>query len=248
MIKFFICIWCLLFLLAANVRSQDIGPGVLVPLRAILGNYWKGQVSNEEFTQYVDQALARETDPKRKAEILSRVVDWLPGRTIPNHESSGIELRYSSELAKLSNQPDVVAEALLQKGNAIHDQALKTSGEKRNEKLLSALKTYIECSKVIARNLTQSRMESPSVGAYCIGVDDTDPRASAELIAIKAKHEEEVARRAYADEQNNMLELSRLLNAHAFELWKKESNLSSEEFARIWMEVKTRNFNGDNQS
>ncbi len=107
--------------------------------------------------------------------------------------------------------------------------------------LLSALKSFIECSKTISENLmVRQRIPEPSVNAYMYVGSVTDP----EFIAIKAKHEAEVVRRAYVDQQNNMLEFLLLLGPTPFKLLKDELHLSDEEFAKIWMEVNARKFDG----
>jgi hypothetical protein len=219
--------------------SESIGSDVIAPLQAMFDNYSKGKVTDEKFSSFVDRALERAPNGKAKAEILEEVVGYLPGTDVAGRDSDSLEIRYSSELANVSDKPDVAAEALLQNATATYSKARGASGDDRKARLQAALRSYIGCSKIICENLKErDTIPSPGVNTYQYGGSVTDPQ----YIAVKENHEKEVAARAYADQQNNMVELLKLMGPGVFKHLKEEMKLSDKEFARIWMEVETRKF------
>jgi hypothetical protein len=69
-----------LLLVTANAVYYDfasVGTDILVPLDAMMNNYRNGKLTNEDFSLYVDDALAKEPNPKAKAEILQHAVDGI---------------------------------------------------------------------------------------------------------------------------------------------------------------------------
>jgi len=226
-------------LLEKNTLADDLGPDVLVPLNAVLDNYWKGKVSNEDLSLYVDRVVAQVSDPMAKAEVLQRVAYWLPGRVVPNHDYEGLIIQYSKELSDVSCQPDVVSEAMLRNAVANEHKADVATGGDRNAHLLSALKSWITVSKIIAANLEQrEKIPSPGVGGYLFDGDTNSP----EYLALMEKHDAEKEMREYVDQQNDLLSLSKPVK-DGMERVKGELSLSDEQFSKIWMEVKAKKFN-----
>jgi hypothetical protein len=248
--------------------APPLGPDVLAPLDAMLEKYRIGKASNEELSQYVDAAVAKKPGLKGKVEILQRAFNRLSGKIIPPEDAYGLEIHFSEELAEISDQPDVVAEALFHiygvrhaKANAIggeekgipglamstsHQQTRTVSDPEKRKELLSALRALIGCSKTISNNLNvRERMPDPGVPSiFSVGGDATDPRFQAMKAEAKAKHEAEVTAHNYATQQNEMLTLLWLMGSIPFKHLKEELNLKDAEFSKIWMEVKTRSFDG----
>jgi hypothetical protein len=230
-------IGCLLTLIAGRTTAyaarDDLDPKVAGPLERLFDRYQDGGVGDKEFASDVDKAYARLADSVEKAQFLQRVVDFLPGMETPSHDADALELRYAAKLAEISDQPDVVADALMHEGTARHDKAQSARGEAREALLISALKCYIACSKIVAANLVNRTRESPAVDPYDFE-GDTD---SAEYRRLVANHAAQEARRAFDDQQNNMLEDCELLNKEAYRHLVDELHLSNGDFAKIWTGV-----------
>jgi hypothetical protein len=239
-IRLSIC--CLLTLIAGLSISRAAAAGLdakaAVPLEGVFEQYQDGGIGDKAFSAYVDEAYARLENPVEKAEFLQRVVDFLEGRGTQRHDVDTLELGYAAQLVKISDQPDVVVDALMHEGLAMSDKAQTASGDKRRALLLSALKCYIGCSKIIAGNLVHSKQEDPAVGSFEFSGDTDSP----EYKQLVAEHAAQVARRAFDDQQNNMLDDCRLLNKDEYRRLVDELHLSNEGFAKIWSGVETKSF------
>ena len=236
-----LCGLSLIFLPTGNAAYYDfenVGPDVLGPLYAMVDNYLKGKVTNDDFSVYVDHALSKESNPSAKAEILQHAVDTINCAGVPDHDVEELVIRYSNQLVTLSNRPDVVAQALEDYAVANERKWEASNRKERQSHLLAAMESWIAISKIIYENLNVREQVTPpnSVGGY-LGPDN------AEFRAMLARQKAELVARHYCDQQNSLLELV-LPVKHGMERLKGELNLSDQEFERLWMQVKARNFSG----
>jgi hypothetical protein len=213
---------------AGRLDSADV-------LRNACDDYLDGKIKGRALSRLIDHTLKQAADAAAKSALLSEVLTEITGQGNDNtpKEVDDFVFLYSSQLLAISKRPAEVVDALLHIVTAKETEAQRTSGSERTANLTSALQSCIEASKIISENLKQpERVALPGVDPYVPGESGTLAHYNAQRAA-----------RAAAEAHNSLVESGDLIkDGMEMEHLKKKLNISDQDFAKMWTEVKTRKF------
>jgi hypothetical protein len=205
-------------------------------MQPMLESYAAGQIDSRVLSQIVDQQLSGADSQKGKTRVLVRLLSFLRGCDLQTTDPYDLMIRYSRQLATVSDNPAEVLFALSL--NASANKSLYYFAKNHPKTyLLAILSTEIAAAKMLSDHL----VAPPGGGAvfgYCARTNDPDYVA-----LIKEDKAQEIARGVYLkyDKWHGQW-ISIAMDLRAY---KDELKLSDPAFARIWMDVAARDFKGN---